>query len=551
MNTVTKTLPVLIAAALLYAPAAAPASTNTVVTVGGTGVAGSSGDGGPVIAATFNAPRAMARLSDGTVLVVDTGNNKIRAIAPNGVVTTAVGTGASGSSGDGGAATAAQLNGPRDVAVAPDGSTYYIADYSNHRIRKVSGGTITTVVGNGTASSTGDFGPSAAATVNAPAGIDVAANGDLYIAEVSGHRIRRVLANGSGQIDGTTLTYTVAGSGSAGNAGDGGPAVSATLNQPNDVLLFADGSFLIADYNNGRIRRVDVFGTIQNVLSGGCGNAVYLCGDGGFVNAPTAQGSAPVLLTSDNAGGYLIIDYGINRVRRVTSSGVMTTVMGTGAACAATTNRCGDGQASELAEIGQAKGVLMLPDGTILVADANNRIRARLSDPNTAPQGPNGPTGPQGPNGPTGPAGGAGATGAAGAAGNTGANGPDGAAGSAGSQGATGAGGTTGAQGAAGKEGQRGRDGLSLVPFAVVLTSDRVRVKGSAATSLPLFVSRAGRLTIRISRGGKTRTVRAQIDRAGRKKVNLKRLARGTYKLTVTLTQGTSKATDKATLIVR
>lgn len=547
MNTVTKLAPVLLAA-LLAAPAAS-ASTNTVLTVAGTGVAGSSGDTGPAISATFNAPRGMARLADGTVLVADTGNNKVRAIAPNGIVTTVVGTGAASSTGDGGAATAATLNAPRDVAVAPDGVTYYVADYSGHRIRKVSGGTITTVVGTGANNSLGDFGPSASANVNAPGGIDVAANGDLYIADSGGHRIRRVLASG-GVIDGTGLIHTVAGTGQ-GNVGDGGPAVSAQLNAPNDVLLMADGSFLIADYNNGRIRRVDTFGTISNVLSGGCGNATWLCGDNGFVGAPTSQGSLPALLASDGAGGYLVVDYGLQRVRRVTSSGLMTTVMGSGAACAATTNRCGDGQASELAEIGQAKGVLMLPDGTILVADANNRIRARLSDPNTAPQGPNGPTGPQGPNGPTGPAGGAGATGAAGAAGNTGANGPDGAAGSAGSQGATGAGGTTGAQGAAGKEGQRGRDGLSLVPFAVVLTSDRVRVKGSAATSLPLFVSRAGRLTIRISRGGKTRTVRAQIDRAGRKKVNLKRLARGTYKLTVTLTQGTSKATDKATLIVR
>lgn len=551
MNTVTKTLPVLIAAALLYAPAAAPASTNTVVTVGGTGVAGSSGDGGQVIAATFNAPRAMARLADGTVLVVDTGNNKVRAIAPNGVVTTAVGTGAAGSSGDGGAATAAQLNGPRDVAVAPDGSTYYIADYSNHRIRKVSGGTITTVVGNGTASSAGDFGPSAAATVNAPAGIDVAANGDLYIAEVSGYRIRRVLANGSGQIDGTTSTYTVAGTGGAGNGGDGGPAVSATLNQPNDVLLFADGSFLIADWNNGRIRRVDVFGTIQNVLSGGCGNATWLCGDGGFVNAPTAQGSGPALLASDNAGGYLIIDLGINRVRRVTSSGVMTTVMGSGAACAATTNRCGDGQAAELAEIGSAKGVLMLPTGTLLVTDANNRIRARVADLNTAPTGPTGPTGPAGPTGSTGGTGATGATGTTGATGNTGPNGANGADGAAGDQGPQGAAGQNGAAGPAGKTGAAGRDDLTLIPLMVVLSADRVSVKRSSKTLLPLFVSRSGSLTIRLTRSGRSRTVRAQVAGAGRKRINLGRLSRGSYRVTVTLQQGTKRSTDKATLVVR
>ncbi len=550
MNTVTKTLPTLIAA-LLLAPAAASASTNTVVTVGGTGVAGSSGDGSPVIGATFNQPRAMARLADGTVLVVDTGNNKVRAIAPNGIVTTVVGTGAASSTGDNGAATAATINVPRDIAVAPDGATYYIAEASGHRIRRVSGGTITTVAGNGTASSTGDFGPSAAATVNAPSGIDVAANGDLYIAETSGYRVRRVLANGSGQIDGTTSVYTVAGTGGGGNGGDGGPAVSATLNLPNDVLVLADGSFLIADWNNGRIRKVDVFGTIQNVLSAGCGSASWLCGDGGLVSAPTAQASGPMLLASDNAGGYLIIDSGLNRVRRVTSSGQLTTVMGTGAACAATTNRCGDGQAAELAEIGQAKGALMLPDGTLLVTDANNRIRARVADPNTAPQGPTGPTGGTGSTGATGATGGAGATGATGATGNTGPNGPTGAGGATGNQGAQGAAGPDGAPGAPGKTGPAGRSDLTLIPLMVVLTSDRVSVKGSAKTLLPLFVSRTGTLTIRITRRGKTRTVTAQVDKAGRKKVNLKRLSRGTYRVTVALEQGTRKSTDKATLVVR
>lgn len=552
MNTVKRILPALVtAAALLTGPVGAAASTNTAVTIAGTGAADSSGDGGPAISAAFNTPRGMARLADGTVLVADSANNKIRAIGADGTVTTVAGTGIAGSTGDNGAATAARLNGPRDVAVAPDGTTYYIADYSGQRIRRVSGGTITTVIGDGTGNSTGDFGPSAAAHVNAPAGIDVAANGDLYIAESSGQRIRRVLANSTGIADGTTLVYTVAGTGSQGNGGDGGPAVAALLNYPNDVLAFADGSLLIADYGSGRIRRVDTFGTIQSILQAGCNGATWLCGDGGPVNSVLAQAITPALLASDGAGGYLIVDYGLNRVRRVTASGQMTTVMGSGAACAAPTNRCGDGQAAEIAEIGQVKGALMLPDGTILVADANNRIRARVADPNTAPQGPTGPTGPTGPQGPAGSDGPDGATGAGGAVGSPGADGPTGADGAAGDRGAQGAAGRDGADGAAGRAGAAGRSDTTSIPLTVALGSGRVSVKGSSRTLLPLFVSRAGTLTIRISRHGRTRTVHVRAGRAGRTKANLRRLRRGSYRLTVTLRQGRSRSTDTATLVVR
>ncbi|MFA9270202.1 MAG: hypothetical protein ACEQSX_05520 [Baekduiaceae bacterium] len=388
-------LPVLVAA-LAFAAPAATASAADLITFAGTGTAGFGGDGGPAGAATLNGARGMSLAADGAVLVADTTNNRIRRIATDGTTSTVAGIGTAGSTGDGGPATLAQLNAPRDVAVTTDGG-YLIVDTGGNRIRKVSAaGTITTVAGTGTAGSAGDGGPAALAQLNGPSSVDPTADGGYLIADTTGSRIRKVAAT-------TTTITTVAGTGTASSTGDGGPANLATINLPQGVSALADGSYLIADTAGNRIRKVSTGGTITTVAGTGvaCAAATGLCGDNGpaanaLLNAPTTVTTA----TSDS--GYWISDTTNNRVRRVAANGTITTVAGSGVACATTTALCGDGGAGPIALLSAPRDVLPLSDGAALIADSGlNRLR-KLLTPSAGPTGPTGSPGATGAPGATG-----------------------------------------------------------------------------------------------------------------------------------------------------
>ena len=168
------------------------------------------------------------------------------------MIETVAGDGTWGSRGDGGAATAAQLGSPTGVALDGAGNLY-IADVGSSRIRKVdSAGVISTVAGGGRHGYSGDGGPAVAAHLNHPRGVAVDGAGNLYIADQSNHRIRKVDAAG--------MISTVAGDGTQGYGGDGGAAVAAHLNRPSGVALDAAGNLYIADVNNDRIRKVDAAG---------------------------------------------------------------------------------------------------------------------------------------------------------------------------------------------------------------------------------------------------------------------------------------------------
>ena len=172
---------------------------DQLTTVAGTGTNGFTGDGGQATSARLNNPRGVAALADGGFLIADSVNNRIRRVSASGVITTVAGTGTAGFAGDGGAATAARLNTPRDVAVAPGGG-YVIADSNNHRVRWVrADGTITTLAGTGVLGATGDGGPANLARIGEPHGVDVSPGGDLYISgpglattTASNYRVRRV-----------------------------------------------------------------------------------------------------------------------------------------------------------------------------------------------------------------------------------------------------------------------------------------------------------------------------------------------------------------------
>ena len=216
-------------------------------TVAGTGSTGYAGNNGAATSATFAAPSAVAYDSKGDLFIADTNNNVIREVSASGVVTTVAGDGVQGFSGDGGPATSAELNTPTGIAIGPNGGLY-IADSQNNRIRKVSNGIITTVAGNGTAGYSGDGGAATNAELDLPSAVAVGPSGNLFIADTDNQRIREVSTSGA--------ITTVAGDGVQGFGGDGGPAISAELDTPTGVAVNSTGDIFIADTNNNRIREV-------------------------------------------------------------------------------------------------------------------------------------------------------------------------------------------------------------------------------------------------------------------------------------------------------
>ena len=236
-----------LAGALALVPAsAAQAAVGDISTVAGTGTQGLSGDGGPAVSAQLRFPIGVAPLPGGGYLVADQVNNRVRRVNGSGTITTVAGTTA-GFSGDGGPATAAQMSAPSDVAVLPDGSIL-ISDSNNNRIRKVdTSGIITTVAGTGAAAFSGDGGPASAAAIR-PIYCKFGTRITYLIADVDNHRIRQVSPTG---FISTVAGTGVAGYGGDGGSAT---SAAARLNTPFDVSFISATDFLIADRNNPRIR---------------------------------------------------------------------------------------------------------------------------------------------------------------------------------------------------------------------------------------------------------------------------------------------------------
>ncbi len=267
---------------------------GTVTTVAGTNVEGYSGDGGPALEAELDLPHGVALLPDGSFLVADELNSRIRRVAPDGTISTYAGDGHHGFSGDGGPATDAEIDAPRGIATTSDG-TLYIADSSNNRIRRVApDGTITTVAGDGTP---GVF--------DLPFYVAPLTDGSLLVADTGNSRVRLVAPDGT--------VSTVAGDGTAGYAGDGKAATAAELNHPHAVLPLSDGGFLVADTENNRVRRVWPDGTITTVA--GTGSAGF-SGDGGPATAAELYEPKALALLGD--GSLLVADASNDRLRVIT-----------------------------------------------------------------------------------------------------------------------------------------------------------------------------------------------------------------------------------------
>lgn len=237
-----------------------------ISTVVGTGVPGFSGDGGPATAAQINGPVGIALDTAGSIYFTDYGNSRVRKVSPTGVISTIAGTGDRGFSGDGGPATSATFLDPIGLSVAPNG-VVYVADTSNSRIRRIgTDGTITTVAGNGTFGFSGDGSSATAATLFAPWDVKADAVGGFYIADTNNSRVRYVRPNG--------VISTFAGSAAAGFSGDGGPANTAALNLVYGLAI-GPGRVQIADLGNHRIRQVSLFSTCA--AEGYIGSKLTLC----------------------------------------------------------------------------------------------------------------------------------------------------------------------------------------------------------------------------------------------------------------------------------
>ncbi len=352
--------------------AEANAVSLAVTSVTGDTGGGFSGDGGQVKLARFSTQLGMETGADGSIYVADRGNNRIRRIAPNGIVSTIAGVGGVlASSGDGGPATAAQLDNPAHVAVGPDGSVYFVEFYRSVVRRIDASGIISTVAGNGTLGFSGDGGPATMAQLNEPGDIKVGRDGSLFIADVNNSRVRRVGPDG--------IITTVAGNGTGVPAVVGGPADATSIGSPYGIALGADGSLFIgSDYyfmgsDRSFIYRVGADGIIN--IHGGNGFRAY-AGDGG--PALSASLSSPFRMLADRAGRLWFIDrlYGgpfagfTYRLRRIDADGIINTIAGGDSALGFT-----EGMRAATMKLPFISGIASAPDGSVYLQNESSILR--------------------------------------------------------------------------------------------------------------------------------------------------------------------------------
>ncbi|MDH3724396.1 MAG: PKD domain-containing protein [Thermoleophilia bacterium] len=275
---------------------------GTISTLAGNGTQGFSGDGGAAIAAQLRLPVQVAAASDGSVLIADYLNQRVRKISPDGIITTVAGTGATGFNPDGPVASV-NLRNPWGVAVLPNGDPL-IADTYHHLIRTVTNGNVISVGGNGVAGYTGD-GQATSQRLRHPMGLSTAADGSIYFADYSNQRVRKIDPNGN--------LVTLAGDGASGYTGDGGPATSARLRNPRDVVADRAGNLYIADQSNHAIRKITPDGTIGTIAGGiGAGGT----GDGNPASTAKLNNPWSLAIASD---GSLYVGTSDDRVRKITN----------------------------------------------------------------------------------------------------------------------------------------------------------------------------------------------------------------------------------------
>jgi trimeric autotransporter adhesin len=342
---------------------------QTITTFAGNGIAGHNGDGGQATAASIYYGGGSFDKSGNYFFSEGIFGQRIRKVSTTGIVTTIVGTGTGGYSGDGGSALTAKLNYPVSVAIDTSGNLF-IADAGNQRIRRVDAitGIITTVAGTGVCGYSGDNGLASVGTLCGLHGICFDSKNNLYITEAGNHVVRK--------IDNLGIITTVAGNGLAGNSGDGGQATSAKLNFPISVTCDKDDNVFVADKQSQTIRKIVVSTGIITTVAGN-GNPTYN-GDG--IHATSAHIN-PWAVLVDNYDNLFIADFYNQRIRKVNSLGIIQTIAGTG-----TAGYSGDGGDAILAQIYNPEALALDTCNNLFVADnQNNRVRKIALNPTCAP----------------------------------------------------------------------------------------------------------------------------------------------------------------------
>ena len=337
---------------------------SIISTLGGNGIWGYGGDGGPATEASIKNPSGMTVDASGNVYFADGYNGRVRKIDTNGTITTVAG------GGNWGEDIPATEGAMRSTDVACDGSgNLYISDNwsKSNRIWKVDqDGILRRVAGVGAQGGySGDGGPARDALLNGPCGVAVDAEGNIYFGDSGNDRIRKVDTSG--------IITTVAGNGIAGFSGDGGPAIQARINEPTDVEVDGEGNLYIADKGNHRIRKVDTSGIITTVAGGG--SSADRLGDGG--PATEAELRGPHEVAVDISGNLYIADGLKNRIRKVDTRGIITTVAGTGIG----SDPLGDGGPATQAGLLTPNGVALDSLGNIYIADTYHYRIRKVSSP--------------------------------------------------------------------------------------------------------------------------------------------------------------------------
>ena len=377
--TAVRDLAVDLAGTLYIADAVRARSVNQsliIHTVAGDGYLHAVGDGGPATSAHLYQPAAVALDYGGNLYVADTGTQRVRQVTSSGMIVTVAGTGIAGYNGDQGPAGNALLNSPASVALDGVGNPV-IADTVNQRIRKVTGGIISSVLGTGAAGSGPQNTAPLKTPLRSPGGVCIDLAGNLYTVDTLNNRVLQAPPGG--------LVATAAGNGAAGSQGDGGFAPTAQLDMPSACAADSTGNLYIADTGNNRIRKVNAAGVISTVAGTGAPG-----GSGDEGPAVAAALSAPCGVAVDGSGDIFIADTGNQRIRMVTTDGVIHNIAGTGAAGFA-----GDGGAALQAQINTPAGLLVDGSGDVYVADSgNNRIRRLTPLPAALPVTPTAPSAP-------------------------------------------------------------------------------------------------------------------------------------------------------------
>ncbi|MEO6569265.1 MAG: SMP-30/gluconolactonase/LRE family protein [Opitutaceae bacterium] len=355
-------MPLFIRIFLLAALTSSPAiAAWTISTFAGTGVMGFSGDGGPATAAQINDPYGIVRGPDGAIWFCERNGHRIRRVAADGTITTVVGTGKSGYSGDGGPAAEATLNQPHELRFDAQGNIF-IADMSNQVVRRVDAKTkvITTVAGTGKKGYAGDGGPAQQALLDSPHSIQFGADGSLYICDVSNHAIRRVDL-------GTGLISALAGTGRPGPTPDGAPISGTPLNNPRSLDVDREGNLWLVTREGNQVLKLDLkAGKILHIA--GTGEPGFT-GNGG--PAKLAKLSAPKGIALDRAGNAWLADTESHTLRMINArTGNIELIAGTG--------EMGNGDNPDPLKtaMNRLHGVFVDADGSVFIGDSEaHRVR--------------------------------------------------------------------------------------------------------------------------------------------------------------------------------